>query len=131
MFKNKGFLFIVIALIIIVAGMIMFFIKGMNYEENTMGLKDLTQPYIIPMLVSFLIITVYYIVKYRKIGILKVIEYTLIGTIGIQLVFLSIYSITRLKINFVTMPISIIIYALTFLVLTDIFDKCLKNNSTK
>ena len=123
MFKNKSSLLIIIALIVIVAGMIMFFIKGLNYAENTMELKDLLQPYFLPMLISLLIITVYYLIKYKKIGLLLILGYTIIGTIGIQLILLSVYSISRIQINYLTMPISILVFAITFFVLTIIFNK--------
>lgn len=123
MLKNKKNLFIIIVLIIIVIGIIMFCIKGFNYAENTMELKDLINPYIVPMIISLFIITIYYTIKYKKIGILKVLTYTIILTLGVQLIYLSIYSITRIQINILTMPISMLIYTLTFIVLTEIFNE--------
>ena len=131
MLKNRNSLFIIVALIIVITGIIMFCIKGFNYAENTMELKDLMNPYIMPMLISLLIITIYYVIKYKKIGILQVLTYIIIGTLGVQLIYLSIYSITRVQINILTMPISMLIYALTFFILNEIFNKKLKNISNK
>ena len=109
----------------------MFCTKGFNYAENTMELQDLMNPYLMPILISLLIITIIYVIKYKKIGILQVLAYTIIGTLGVQLIFLSVYSITRIQINILTMPISMLIYALTFFILNEIFNKKLKNISNK
>lgn len=131
MLKNRNSIFIIVALIIVITGIIMFCIKGFNYTENTMELKDLINLYLMPMIISLLIITIYYLIKYKKLGILQVLAYTILVILGVQLIYLSVYSITRIQINYLTMPISLVIYTLTFLVLTEIFNKKIKNISNK
>ena len=126
MFKSKK-IFYVIALIIIIVGIVMFSLKGLRYGEgNSMTLKDMATPFIVPVIISSVLVLIFYIIKYRKIGILEVIEYTIVGTVGIQVLLLSIYAIARIEVNAFIMPISMILYVLTFLVLTDIFEKKIK-----
>ena len=84
---------------------------------------DLVIPYAMPVLITSLIILVYFIIKYRKFGMLKVTVYTIISIIGTQLLLLSIYSCTRLPINQYTMPISMMVFIVTILVLTEGFER--------
>lgn len=84
---------------------------------------DLVIPYAMPVLITSLIILVYFIIKYRKFGMLKVTVCTIISIIGTQLLLLSIYSCTRLPINQYTMPISMMVFIVTILVLREGFER--------
>lgn len=80
----------------------------------------LIKPYILPAIISFIIIIIYLIIYMainnklnRKINILKEIIKVILTIIGIQLLYLSIFAITRLEVNYYALPIGIVIYAFT------------------
>ncbi len=84
---------------------------------------DLINPYIFPVCLSALLILVYFLVKYRKLGTVKVTLLTLVPIIVVQLLYLSIYAIVRLPINQYTMPISMFIYLITIIVISEKLEK--------
>ncbi len=85
--------------------------------------KNLILPYVTPVMITFILIILYFVVKYKKIGILTVLVYTLSISIGMQLLYLSIYAIMRIPVNELTMPISIFLFILSFVILVEIFEK--------
>jgi len=125
MLKISKILF-AIALIVIVAGVVMYSIKGFVYEENSMKLKDMILPFLTPVIVVFVLNLVFYYIKYRKIGILEILGYVFIITIIVQLLLISIYAIARIKINSFIMPISMFLYIVTYIILTEVFENKLK-----
>ena len=71
-------------------------------------IRDMYKNYIIPFIISGIIVFVYMIIRYRKVGILKVILRTLLIPIVAELLLLSIIAITRLPLGKFT-PISVIV----------------------
>lgn len=86
-------------------------------------LRTLIKPYIIPILISMIIILAYCLIIYRKVGILKTLCYFLAGIVLPQVVLFSLYAITRLPINQITSVISIFLYIATILLITDKLNK--------
>lgn len=84
---------------------------------------DIIRPYIIPTCITAVIILAYFIVRYKELGILNVILFTICVIIIVQLLLLSIYAITRIPINEYTMPISIILYIMSIIILTEKFER--------
>lgn len=83
-------------------------------------ISDLVKPYILPVSISFVVIIVYLVIYMdinnrvnRKLSILKEISKAILTIIGIELLYLSVFAITRLEINYTTLPIGVIIYAFT------------------
>lgn len=83
-------------------------------------ISDLVKPYILPVSISFIVIIVYLVIYMainnrvnRKLSILKEISKAILTIIGIELLYLSVFAITRLEVNYTTLPIGIIIYAFT------------------
>lgn len=81
---------------------------------------DLVKPYILPVSISFVVIIIYLVIYMainnrvnRKLSILKEISKAILAIIGIELLYLSVFAITRLEVNYTTLPIGIIIYAFT------------------
>ena len=91
-----------------------------NPKINT---KNLISPYVTPVLITSILIILYFVIKYKKLGILKTLTYTLCILVGTQLLYLSIYSIARICVNELTMPISMLLFVLTFVILVEIFEK--------
>ena len=83
-------------------------------------ISDLVKPYILPVSISFVVIIVYLVIYMainnrvnRKLSILKETSKAILAIIGIELLYLSVFAITRLEINYTTLPIGVIIYAFT------------------
>ena len=91
--------------------------------------RDIIKPYIVPFMISTLIILVYMAIRYRKIGIIKTVLKTIIISVLAQLTLLSIMAIVRIPIGIITIPLVIIVYLLTLFGITTYFEKQLKNRS--
>ena len=91
--------------------------------------RDIIKPYIVPFMISTLIILVYMAIRYRKIGIIKTVLKTIIISVLTQLTLLSIMAIVRIPIGIITIPLVIIVYLLTLFGITTYFEKQLKNRS--
>lgn len=98
-------------------------------NNGEMKLTDLISRYVFPVIIASLVILAYFIIRYRKLKIEKVALYTLITIIFLQIILLSIYAITRIPVNSFTMPISMLIFILSVLGLTEYFDNQIKNTS--
>ena len=91
--------------------------------------RDIIEPYILPFVISSLIILVYIIVRYYKLNILKVIMKT-VGIIALaQMVLLGIIAMTRMPIGNFTIPLVIFVYMFSLYISTTIFEKQLENVS--
>ena len=84
---------------------------------------DLISPYVLPSIITSVLVLIYFVIRYKKFGILKITIYTLTVLIGAQLIDLSIYALTRIPVNYWSMPISMIIYVLSIFGLSEFFEK--------
>ncbi len=108
---------------------------GLELEKNDLiitnsakiSILDLIAPYIIPVIITAIIIIAYIVIRYKKIGIRNVLLASILPIIIIQLILFSIYAITRLPINEYTMPISMLLYIITVIVIIEKFEKDLQN----
>lgn len=83
---------------------------------------DLILPYILPVCISSVIIIAYFIIRYKKLGMYKVLLITMLTVIFVFLLELSIYAITRLPINEYTMPVTMLLYIISITLLTEKFE---------
>lgn len=90
-------------------------------------LFDMIKPYIIPSLISIALIVLYFIIRYKKYGIVKIILETLGSILILEATLFSIYAIARIPINSITMPISVILFVI---VIIGLMEK-LKKEETK
>ena len=78
--------------------------------------RDVIKPYILPILITLVIIAIYAAIRYRKLGIgktiLKVIGYPILA----QAVLLSLIGITRMPVTYVTISIVLAVYAISYMV---------------
>lgn len=88
---------------------------------------DIISPYILPVCITSILILAYYLIRYRKLGLLKVSLITIFSIVLVQLLMLSVYTISRLPVNELTMPISMMLYLITIIILTEKFEKDLQN----
>lgn len=85
--------------------------------------RDMIKPYIIPVLIITVLILIYMIIRFRKLGVVKVLCQTVILTLMAELLFFSLIAITRFQVNSILMPVALIIYLAMFTALTCIFEK--------
>lgn len=90
-----------------------------NVEINGM---DLISPYILPVAITTVAILACFIIRYKKIGIYNISLVTILTIVLTQLLVLSVYTIARLPINEYTMPISMIVYLISVIILTEKFE---------
>lgn len=76
-------------------------------------LRDLVMPYILPISISAAIIVIYEVIRFRKLGVWKVLYEAILAIIAPQAVLFSIYAIARIPVNRLTAPISIALYMLS------------------
>lgn len=86
-------------------------------------LRDIIKPYIIPLIITTVLILAYMAIRFRKIGIAKVISQAVILTIIAELLYASIIVITRYPVNGLVMPVGVVIYITIITVLTGMFEK--------
>lgn len=76
------------------------------------GIRDIMKPYIIPMIITTLIILAYVAIRYLNLGMFKVIFTLLIRLIVSEAVFVSIIELVRIPVGIYTIPTGILIYIL-------------------
>lgn len=88
---------------------------------------DLVKEYIKPVAITLIAVLVYYVLAFRRLGIVKSLIMPLIEIVVIGGVYVSILAICRVPINEYVIPLGIGIYVLSLLVITI----CLKSKVNK
>lgn len=84
-------------------------------------LCDMIKPYITPSIISIALIMIYFVIRYRKYGIGKIILETLGSIVISEALLFSIYAITRIPVNSLTMPMAVILFVIVIIVLMERF----------
>lgn len=79
-------------------------------NNSNVKLKTIANQYKIPIAIVSIIVILYAMVLYRKLGIWKVLYTTALNMIVPQIILFSVYAVTRLPINRATAVISIMVY---------------------
>ena len=90
--------------------------------------RDIVKPYIVPFLISTVIIIVYIAIRYYKLNSIKVVLETIVVLVVAQVLLFSIMAITRIPIGRLTIPLMILVYVLSLLGITN---KCENDLATK
>lgn len=93
-----------------------------NYIANY-RLRDIIKPYIVPIIISTVLILIYMAFRFKKIGIAKVISQIICLSIIAEGLYIAILAITRYPVNRLVMPVGIVIYMTIITVLTASFEK--------
>lgn len=88
-------------------------------HSPSMKLKDLIKPYIFAFSLSSVLIVLYMMIRYKKLGAIKILLKTICSIVVAQAVLLSIIAITRVPVGRSTIPMVIIVYIVTLFVLTN------------
>lgn len=73
-------------------------------------IRDIVKPYIVPMIITTLIIFAYVGIRYLNLGIFKVIGTLLIRLVVTEALLASIIEITRIPVGMYTVPVAILVY---------------------
>ncbi len=101
-----------------------------TYQPN-IKLSSIITPYIIPLSITSVIVLVYTIIRFKKIGIIKTIVVYVLSILASEAVYLSILAISRIPINRLATPIGLAIYVIVITIVTAIKEKELATNSEK
>lgn len=93
--------------------------------QNLQG-RDIVKKYIMPIIIATIIILIYMVIRYNKLGKMATILKTIAVLALVELMFLSILAITRIPVCEFTMPAAVTLYVLTLLIITTTFEKQLK-----
>lgn len=83
--------------------------------SNTRG-RDIIKPYIMPVIITTLIILAYVTLRYKKLGMLNIIFDFILKLLISETVYLSLLSILRIPIGVYTMPVAILVYIITTII---------------
>lgn len=92
-------------------------------------LRDLVKPFLIPMTIATVIGLVYMILRYKKVGIKKVVSQYLILSVLAEALYTSIIAITRFPINRLVMPGAVTIYFIIVSFLAYGYEKQIKEEN--
>lgn len=92
-------------------------------NNPTIRLRDVVKPYIIPSLISLSIVVGYFMIRYRRLGIIKTISTYMLMLGAVLGVVISVIAIARIPVTVYTIPTLLLIYIFTSLVACGIFEK--------
>ena len=84
--------------------------------------KDVIKPYILPGAITLILVTLYFAIRFRKLGWKKVIAKALVIPVVVEALMFSIIAITRAPFGRVTTILGIAIYIITIFILTNKFE---------
>ena len=96
-------------------------IKIQNIEK--VSIKDIVAPYILPIVITFALNLLYFLIRYKKLGLKKVLITGIILPIFVELDFLSIVVITKIPFGDLTIALALAIYAIMLMICASIFEK--------
>lgn len=100
-------------------------------KGSAIRLKDISKPYLLPVALAAVILTLYLAIRYHKLGFWKVCGKTIGILVLVEALLASVYAIVRLPINELTMPICMSAFVITAFALTLGYDKKAKQMHPK
>ena len=92
--------------------------EDINITHNPrVRLSSIVIPYLLPIGISFAIILILAGIRYRKLGIVKILVNYIVSVGIVELTLLSIIAIARIPINRLVIPIGLILFVITLVVL--------------
>lgn len=89
--------------------------------------RDIMKPYIIPIAVASIVTIIYLAIRFRKLGVSKIIGKTIGILLLTQLVLWSIFAIIGIPIGRFTIPLMLLVYVISMLGMTLAWEKSLDN----
>ena len=91
----------------------------------TTRFRDIFKPYVIPFIIISVLLIIYFMIRYYRLGILKVFGKTILTILLGQILLFSILAITRIPVGMYTPVLILIVYILAI----SIIDKHFRKNS--
>ena len=92
--------------------------EDINITHNPrVRLSSILIPYLLPIGISFAVILILVGIRYRKLGIVKILINYILSVGIVELTLLSIIAIARIPINRLVIPIGLILFVITLVVL--------------
>ena len=107
-------------------------IKVMEVEHTK--IKDIIKPYIIPGIITVIVILIYFLIMYNKLGIIKVGLKVILIPLITETTYYALIAITRIPLGRITNSIAVCLYVTSILILTLNFQKqkdAIKENKQK
>lgn len=96
-------------------------------HQPRVRLSSIIAPYISPFAISAVIILIYIMIRFRKIGIFKTIFTYALSIIAAEAVYLSIIAIARIPVNRIIIPIGLLIYTVMITIIIAVKENQLSN----
>ena len=115
----------IICVLVIIVGMFILGKNGLNYQEGYSRniLLETAKQYTFFIAISTAIIVIYYVIRYSKQGIIKVLATSIFGILGAMALVLAILAITRMQINRFFFAIMLTTYVSSIIVLSSNFEE--------
>lgn len=88
-------------------------------SASNVRLRDVFKPYIMPLVIATVCIIVYGAIRYRKIGVIRVILETIGVLLGVQILLLSVLAIIRFPMGRFTPALILIAYIMSVLYISN------------
>lgn len=122
---------VIAAIAIIAVGAYFLKTKGLNFPENGVYTKnniiEEAKPYLIDAGIGIALVLVYLMIRFNKLGIVKVALISLVAILCVQALVVAIIAITRFAINRMFFAILLTAFVLTMLIITAIYENKLKS----
>ncbi|MBR1802949.1 MAG: hypothetical protein IJ777_03150 [Clostridia bacterium] len=87
-------------------------------HQPKVRLSSIVKPYILPCSISGVIILAYSMIRFRNLGVWKIVAKYVINTAMIEATYFSLIAITRVPFNRLILPIGLVIYVATITAVT-------------
>lgn len=101
-----------------------------SHNSNVRG-RDILKHFMFSTVLATIIIIIYVMIKYRKLGVWKTAGELILKLFLSQVLLLNVYSITRLPISRITMSISLVVYIVVLVVFTYSKEKLIRKEDAK
>lgn len=82
-------------------------------DEPHTKMSDIMKPYVMPLVISTVVVVVYLMIRFRKEGALNVALFSILAVTILQALYYSIIAICRIPVSKITMPLSLLVYLIT------------------
>ena len=94
-------------------------VDDINVTHNPkVRLYDIAKTYVIPIGICTLLVFIYAMIRFRKLGVFRTLGKYIVGVIGTEAVYVGLLAITRYPIDAYVIPVGLFIYAISILVVT-------------
>ena len=81
-------------------------------------LYDIAKTYVVPIGICTLLVFIYAMIRFRKLGVFRTLGKYIVGVVGTEAVYVGLLAITRYPIDAYVIPVGLFIYAISILVVT-------------